>query len=88
MTTIASILLIISAFTHAGWNFISKKEHPTQAFYLLANTMGVICIVPILFYRAQSVITYIPISVWVFVVISGFFLASYRKSTGRGLSRR
>lgn len=79
MTTIASILLIISAFTHAGWNFISKKEHPTQAFYLLANTMGVICIVPILFYRA-NLLTYIPISVWVFVVISGFFLASYLKA--------
>jgi len=42
MTATATILLIISAFTHAGWNFISKKEHPTQAFYLVANTIGVI----------------------------------------------
>jgi len=45
MTTIATVLLIISAFTHAGWNFISKKEYPTQAFYLVANTICVILVV-------------------------------------------
>lgn len=76
MTTIATVLLILSAFTHAGWNFISKKEHPTQAFYLVANTIGVICILPILFYYARF-LHFIPASVWLIVVISGFFLASY-----------
>jgi uncharacterized membrane protein len=76
MTTTAAILLIISAFTHAGWNFISKKEHPTQAFYLVANTIGVICILPFLFYY-RSFIHFIPSSVWVIVVLSGFFLAAY-----------
>jgi len=76
MTTIATLLLIISAFTHAGWNFISKKEHPTQAFYLVANTMGVICTLPILFYHA-SMLSFVPVSVWIIVIISGFFLAFY-----------
>ena len=76
MTITATILLIISAFTHAGWNFISKKEHPTQAFYLVANTIGVICILPILFYF-RAFILFIPASVWVIVVLSGFFLAAY-----------
>ena len=76
MTIIATILLIISAFTHAGWNFISKKEHPTQAFYLLANTMGVICILPILIYHAD-LLSFIPSPVWLIVILSGFFLASY-----------
>lgn len=76
MTVIAAILLIISAFTHAGWNFISKKEYPTQAFYLVANTIGVICILPILVYY-RGLITFIPSSVWVIVVLSGFFLAAY-----------
>jgi drug/metabolite transporter (DMT)-like permease len=79
MTTIATLLLIISAFTHAGWNFISKKEHPTQAFYLVANTMGVICILPILFYHA-SLLSFVPLSVWIIVILSGFFLASYLKA--------
>ena len=76
MTTIATVLLIISAFTHAGWNFISKKEHPTQAFYLTANTIGVICMLPFLFYYT-SFIHFVPSSVWVIVGLSGFFLAAY-----------
>jgi len=76
MTVTATILLIISAFTHAGWNFLSKKEHPTQAFYLVANTIGVICVLPILFYYARF-IPLVPSSVWFIVVLSGFFLAAY-----------
>ena len=76
MTTTATILLIISAFTHAGWNFLSKKEHPTQAFYLVANTIGVICVLPFLVYYA-GFIHFVPSSVWIIVVLSGFFLAGY-----------
>jgi drug/metabolite transporter (DMT)-like permease len=76
MTVTATILLIISAFTHAGWNLISKKEYPTQAFYLIANTIGVIGILPILFFY-RDLIHFIPASIWIFIVISGFFLAAY-----------
>jgi drug/metabolite transporter (DMT)-like permease len=76
MTVTATILLIISAFTHAGWNFLSKKEHPTQAFYLVANTIGVICVLPFLIYYA-SLISFFPSSVWIIIVLSGFFLAAY-----------
>jgi len=76
MTLTATILLIISAFTHAGWNFISKKEHPTQSFYLVANTIGVVCVLPVLFYYA-SFIHLVPSSVWIIVGVSGFFLAAY-----------
>jgi drug/metabolite transporter (DMT)-like permease len=76
MTITATILLIISAFTHAGWNFVSKKQHPTQAFYLVANTLGVICVLPILgLYWNRVPLT--PASVWLFIVLSGFFLAAY-----------
>lgn len=76
MSVTAAILLFISAFTHAGWNFISKKENPTQAFYLVANSIGVFFILPFLFYY-WGLIHYIPSSVWVIVVLSGFFLAGY-----------
>ncbi len=79
MTLTATILLIISAFTHAGWNFISKKEHPTQAFYLVANTIGVICVLPILYYFA-SFIPLVPPSVWIIVGVSGFILAAYMEA--------
>ena len=76
MSVTATILLLISAFTHAGWNFISKKEHPSQAFFLVSNTIGVICVFPILFYF-RSRIPLVPPSVWLFVVMSGLFLAAY-----------
>ena len=76
MTITATILLIISAFTHAGWNFISKKEYPTQAFYLVSNTFGVICILPILLLY-WSRIPMISTPIWLFMVTSGFFLAAY-----------
>jgi len=76
MSITATILLLISAFTHAGWNFISKKEHPSQTFFLVSNTIGVICVFPILFYF-HSRIPLVPPSVWIMVVMSGFFLAAY-----------
>jgi drug/metabolite transporter (DMT)-like permease len=76
MSSIAVILLLMSAFTHAGWNFISKREHPTLSFYLVANIIGTLCVLPILyFYRSH--VGMIPSSVWVYVTISGFFLAVY-----------
>jgi drug/metabolite transporter (DMT)-like permease len=76
MTLTATILLIVSAFTHAGWNFISKKEYPSQAFYLVSNTFGVICVLPILLFY-WSRIPMISVPVWLFMVASGFFLAAY-----------
>ena len=76
MSLTAAILLIISAITHAGWNYISKKEHPTAAFYLVANTIGVICVFPVLLYYGNH-IPLIPQSVWIFITLSGFFLAAY-----------
>jgi drug/metabolite transporter (DMT)-like permease len=76
MSITATILLLISAFSHAGWNFISKKEHPSQAFFLVSNTIGVICVLPILFYFRHR-IPLVPSAVWIMVVMSGFFLAAY-----------
>lgn len=76
MSVIATTLLLISAFTHAGWNLISKKEYPTQAFYLVANTIGAICVFPILFFFRKH-LPLIPTTVWLFVTMSGFFLAAY-----------
>ncbi|MCK5484791.1 MAG: hypothetical protein KAI86_01175, partial [Desulfobacterales bacterium] len=76
MTLTAAILLLISAVTHAGWNYLSKKEHPTAAFYLVANTIGVIWVFPILLYYGNQ-IPLIPKSVWIFIAMSGFFLAAY-----------
>lgn len=76
MSSIAIILLLISAFTHAGWNFISKRTHPTLSFYLVGNIFGTLCVLPILYFY-RSYIGMIPTTVLVYVTISGFCLAVY-----------
>jgi len=76
MSPVAGILLILSAVTHAGWNFISKKHHPTLAFYLMANNVGVLLVLPILF-PFWDKLSLIPAFVWICLNCSGFFLAAY-----------
>jgi len=79
MSLVAGVLLFLSAITHAGWNFLSKKDHPTLAFYFVANTIGVLCVLPILpFYWDKIVL--VPGKVWIYVNLSGFFLAAYMAS--------
>ena len=76
MSLTSIFLLLLAAVTHAGWNFISKKEQPTLAFYLVANSIGVCLILPLLFiFRDKMAL--IPPLVWVFAGTSGFLLASY-----------
>ncbi len=76
MSVTAATLLLISAFMHAGWNFISKKEHPTLAFYFVAGVFGALFVIPIsAFYYTKIVLS--PVTVWVFVNISALFLAGY-----------
>lgn len=76
MTPAAGILLFLSAITHAGWNFLSKKDHPTLAYYLVANTIGALCILPLLFLYGSKIFL-VPSRVWHCVNISGFCLAFY-----------
>jgi drug/metabolite transporter (DMT)-like permease len=76
MSSVAAILLVLSAFTHAGWNFISKKDHPTLAYYFVANTIGVLCVLPILMYYSDRIVQ-VPVFVWICLICSGFFLAAY-----------
>ncbi len=40
MSFAAFVLVFISVFLHAGWNFLSKKSSPSAAFYLIANGVG------------------------------------------------
>ncbi|MBW2592805.1 MAG: hypothetical protein JRE58_07390 [Deltaproteobacteria bacterium] len=76
MSVTAVLLLLVAAFTHAGWNFFSKKEHPTLAFYLVANIIGMLCVLPLIYFHWNKIFL-IPVFVWVCLVCSGFFLAVY-----------
>ena len=46
MTFTAFILVFISAFLHAGWNFLSKKQVPSLAFYSLTSTTATLLSLP------------------------------------------
>lgn len=76
MASIAIILLIISAFTHAGWNLISKRKHPTAGFFLIASVTGSICLSPMLIMHWR-VLPAFPALVWVYLVATGLCLAVY-----------
>ena len=55
---------------------LGKRQHPTAAFFLVANTIGVVCVLPILPHYWDK-FPVIPPSVWMFLVLTGFFLAAY-----------
>ncbi len=76
MTLTAVILILISAFTHAGWNLLGKREQPSAAFFLLANTFGFLCLLPALILFGSAVPVF-PASVWLLLAATGFVQALY-----------
>lgn len=76
LTLIAAALLLISASTHAGWNFLGKRQNPSAAFMFLANTLGVLCLAPVLFFYGGGLAYFTPL-VWVYIILTGLFQAGY-----------
>lgn len=72
MSSTAVVLLVISAFIHAGWNLLGKRQHPTAALFLIANAVGTAFILPVLFYTWEM-LALIPQSVWIRATVAGFF---------------
>lgn len=76
MSPTAIVLILISAFIHAGWNLVCKRQHPSVSFFLVGNTIGTLCLLPILFYfRAE--VSLIPPTVWWLLILTGFFMTLY-----------
>jgi drug/metabolite transporter (DMT)-like permease len=85
VTILAFVLVTTSAFTHALWNFISKRKNPQAAFFLMASIASAIILSPILIiFRAG--LTVIPPVVWGLIAATGavqslyyiFLAAAYR----------
>ena len=76
MTITAVLLIILSAFLHAGWNLISKKETPSVSYFLLANIFGCMMFLPMVLMHWQAY-CYFSTKVWIYAIISGSFLAIY-----------
>lgn len=76
MSLTAAILILISAFSHAGWNLLSKNRHPSGAFFFFATSFAVIFLSP-LFILFRKEVALIPSEIWTLIVCSGFFMALY-----------
>lgn len=46
MTITAILLVLISTFMHAGWNFFGKKSNPTLGFFFLTMVAGAVIFSP------------------------------------------
>jgi drug/metabolite transporter (DMT)-like permease len=76
LTTLAIALLLVSASIHATWNLLGKRQHPTAAFMLTANTLGVLALAPllVLFWRTLGAF---PQPVWWLLFLTGLCQAVY-----------
>jgi drug/metabolite transporter (DMT)-like permease len=76
MTPIAFLLVLISVFLHAGWNFLSKSKRPSAAFYMLASLTSAILWLPF-FLLADIRWGELPPRFWLLVSVSGSFEVLY-----------
>ncbi len=70
MSLIAAVLIIISAFMHAGWNFISQRRSPSLAFFFVTAVFASLTISPILIIH-HAVLQGVPTAVWILVLATG-----------------
>ncbi|BCS99100.1 multidrug transporter [Desulfoluna limicola] len=75
----AVALIIVSAFTHAGWNLVGKHEHPSLAFFLVATIIGTLILSPVVLPVASTVMQF-PSAVWLPLTIGGIFQCLYYTS--------
>ncbi len=76
MTPTAIVLITISAFMHAGWNTISKRAHPTTAFFLIALVIGTLLFFPVLIINFREILIF-PAQVWLLLAMTGLCEAIY-----------
>jgi multidrug transporter EmrE-like cation transporter len=76
MTPLAVTLVTISAFIHALWNLLGKRQNPSTAFFFLAAVFASLCFSPLLLVYHQA-FAYIPGRVWLWVGLTSFFEAIY-----------
>ena len=53
-----------------------KREHPSSAFFLLVNTFGTLCLIPVLILFGSAIPTF-PTSVWLLLIATGIFQTIY-----------
>ncbi len=68
-------LVLLSALLHVSWNTLGKRGTPSAAFFFTASLASVIILLPLLVLLEFDFSVYW--KVWVYLVISGFFMTIY-----------
>lgn len=81
MTITAVLLLLVASATHASWNLVGKRTHPSAAFFLLSVAFEVLWLAPLaVWHRAE--VALIPAEVWLRMVAAGACMAVYFVTLG------
>lgn len=76
MTLTAAVLIIISAFMHAFWNLIGKRQQASLAYFSLTAITTTLLAAPLLILFHQS-LTGISLEVWFLIAATGIAQAVY-----------
>ncbi|WP_137170536.1 EamA family transporter [Marinomonas sp. FW-1] len=76
MTLTAILLVLISAFMHAGWNFFGKQAQPTLAFFFLTMLLGSLLFSPLIVWQ-WSLIQAFDLRILGLLLLTGLFQALY-----------
>lgn len=75
MNIIAFTLVVLSACTHAYWNFLLKKSKDTRVFIWLFLAISIFIFFPFFAYKVAQ--TEIPVVGWCYILITGLVHALY-----------
>lgn len=76
MTPIAIILVTISAFVHAFWNLLGKRQNPSVAFFFIGSAFAAICFLPLL-WLYRDTFTALPPRIWLWLALTSLFEVVY-----------
>ena len=83
MNLTAFLLLLVSVFMHAAWNFLGKKESPSSAFFFLTAVSGTLFCLPFMFFSGVDFFA-IPAKFWLILLCSLAFNLTYFISLAGG----
>jgi drug/metabolite transporter (DMT)-like permease len=76
MSSLAIILVGASAFVHASWNLLGKRQNPSLAFFFIASVFAALCFSPLLWIY-HAALPSIPARVWGWLVLTSLFEVVY-----------
>ncbi len=76
MPTAAVVLVTVSAFVHAFWNLLGKRQNPSTAFFFVATAFAALCLSPLLLIY-HAAFSAIPPRVWVWIGLTSIFELIY-----------